>query len=172
MTVSGTNFYSGPFTSDELAVCFSSVTHDQTSFNREGFVNTVGDLKQPLFLPSLMEFFTNETDLAVADRLTIAISGLAKEEFHPRDFELITSWWKDNHDSYTNWPLATLELGLKEFLSVHYPQAAEAFKKVLNLDSGADLSRAYAIACYWETGQTNRAATLAKEFKNPSARLR
>ena len=32
------------------------------------------------------------------------------------------------------------------------------------------MSRAYTIACYWETGQTNRAAVLAKGFKTPSAR--
>ena len=63
-----------------------------------------------------------------------------------------------------------MELGLQEFSSVNYPRAAEAFERVLKLDSGADMSRALAIACYWETGQTNRAAMLAKEFKTPSAR--
>ena len=167
---SGTNVYGGPFTCDELASWFSSTEQDKTSLNREGFVNTVRDLKQPLFLPLLIEFFTNETDLLVADRLTMAISDSAKTDFHPHDFERITAWWKDHRESYTNWPLAAMELGFHEFSSVHYPQAAEAFEQVLKLDSGADMSRALAIACYWETGQTNRAAMLAKEFKTPSAR--
>lgn len=166
---SGTNVYGGPFTSDELALWFSSAEQDTTSLTREGFVNTVRDLKQPLFLPLLIEFFTNETDLAVADRVTMAISDLAKKDFRPHDFERITTWWKDHHAHYTNWPLSALELGLHEFSSVRYPQAAEAFEQVLKLDSGADMSRAHAIACYWETRQTNRATMLAKEFKNPSA---
>ena len=170
VTVAGTNFYSGPFTSDELAICFSNVSHDQSSFNREGFVNTVAGLKQPLFLPLLMDFFANETDLGVADRLTIAISDLTKEDFHPRDFERIANWWKHYHNSFTNWPLEILENASREFSSVHYRQAAEAFKQVLKLDSGADMSRAFAIACYLDTGLTNRATTLAKEFKHPSAR--
>jgi len=168
--VSGANVYGGPFTSDELATSFSPTEQDKTSLNREGFVNTVRDLKQRLFLPLLIEFFTNETDLVVADRLTMAISDLTKEDFQLHDFERITTWWKEHHDSYTNWPLPAFELGLHEFSSVHYAQAAESFEQVLKLDSGADMSRAYAIACYWETGQTNRAAMLAKEFKNPSAR--
>ena len=53
---------------------------------------------------------------------------------------------------------------------MHYPQAAEAFDQVLKLDPGADMSRAFSIACYWETGETNRAAIFAKAFKNPLAR--
>jgi tetratricopeptide (TPR) repeat protein len=170
MTFKGTNFYGGPFGSDELALRFSSVANDKTSFNREGFVNTVSDLKDPLFLSSLVELFTNETDLVVADRLTMAISDLAKENFHPHDFERITTWWKDHNNSFTNWPLSTLELGLHELNLANYPKAAEAFEQVLKLDSKADMSRAYAVACYWETGQTNRATTLAKEFKSSSAR--
>ena len=117
-----------------------------------------------------MDFFANETDVGVADRLTIAISDLTKEDFHPRDFERIANWWKHYHNSFTNWPLEILENASREFSSVHYRQAAEAFKQVLKLDSGADMSRAFAIACYLDTGLTNRATTLAKEFKNPSAR--
>ena len=73
VTVTGTNVYEGPFTSDEFAVQFKAAANDKTSFNREGFVNTVSALNQPLFLASLVGFFTNEQDLAVADRLTIAI---------------------------------------------------------------------------------------------------
>ena len=169
-TVAGTNHYSGPFVSDELVMFFPTMSHEKTSFNREGFVNTVDDLKQPLFLPLLVELLTNETDLAVADRITIAISASAKEDFHPHDLRRIVSWWKENHDSYTNWPLSALEVGLRELSSVNYSRAADAFEQVLKLDSGADMSRAYAISCYWETSQTNRAHALAKEFKNPASR--
>lgn len=169
-TISGTNHYSGPFASDELAMFFPTMSQDKTSFNREGFVNTVDGLKQPLFLPLLVELLTNETDLAVADRITIAISALAKEDFHPHDFTRITSWWEENHDSWTNWPLSALDVGLRELSLVNYSRASDAFEQVLKLDSGADMSRAYAISCYWETSQTNRALALAKEFKNPVSR--
>jgi len=62
------------------------------------------------------------------------------------------------------------EVGFSEFRSVHYSKAVEAFEQVLKLDPGADMSRAYAVACYWEAGQSNRAMTLAKDFKNPSGR--
>ena len=170
MTVSGTNFYSGPFTSDELAMRFSSVAQDQTSFNREGFVNAVGDLKQPLFLPRLIEFFTNETDLAVADRSTIAISDLAKEEFRPHDFERIQTWWHSHQNDYTNWPITEFRTGLNNFAGGDYSQAFQAFQKVLELDPLADQSRALAIACSFETGETNKVAELAKGFKQPEAR--
>jgi hypothetical protein len=50
--VLGTNFFKGPFTSDELAMHFSSAEQDLTPLNREGFINTVRDFKQPLFLLS------------------------------------------------------------------------------------------------------------------------
>jgi hypothetical protein len=63
-----------------------------------------------------------------------------------------------------------LETASQEFNATRYQQAAETFEEVLKLDSTADMSRAYAIACYWEMGQTNRARTLAKDFKNPSSR--
>lgn len=170
MTFSGTNFYSGPFTSDELAVCFSSVAKDRTSFNREGFVNAVGDMKQPLFMSQLIEFFTNETDLGVADRLTIAISGLAKEDFQPRDFERIQAWWASHQNEYTNWPVSDFNAGQTELLSARYPEALEYFQKVLNIDRSADQSRAFAIACNLQTGKTNTATELAKGFRQPEAR--
>lgn len=170
MTVFGTNLYQGPFASDELAMWFSSTVQDPTTLNREGFVNTVRDLQQPLFLSSLIQLFTNETDLVVADTLAAAISDLAKEDFRPRDFHRLLAWWLERRDRYANWPFSTLERGMKEFSAVRYPQAAEAFDQVIKLDAGADMSRAYAIACYSETRQTNRAAVLAKEFKAPSGR--
>ncbi len=167
---SGTNIYKGPFTSDELAIRFQSTSKDRTSFNREGFVNTAADLKQPLFMPLFMEFFTNETDLGVADRLTIAISDLAKQDFHPRDYHQIIGWWNSNQLSFTNWPFAAFEKAIHEISSVHYQQAADAFSQVIEIDPMADKSRAYAIACLWESGDTNQAIALAKDFKNSSAR--
>lgn len=168
--VSGTNIFGGPFTSDELAVRFSSTQGDPASLNREGFVNSAADLKQPLFLPLLMEFFTNETDLGVADRSTIAISALAKEDFHPRDFERIQSWWTSHHNEYTNWPVSEFNAGQVEFLTSRYPEALESFQKVLKIDPSADQSRAFAIACNIEIGKTNTATELSKDFKQPEAR--
>jgi hypothetical protein len=170
MIFSGTNFYSGPFTDDELAEFSSVAAKDRTSFNREGFVNAAADFKQPLFLPLFIGFLTNETDLGVADRLTIAISDLAKQDFHPRDYYQIIGWWGTNQLAFTNWPFAVFEKALHEFGSVHYQQAADAFGQVIQIDPMADMSRAYAIASLWESGDTNRAIILAKDFKNPSGR--
>ena len=161
---SGTNCYTGPFTSDELASQFSSATQDQTGFNREAFVNAIGDLKQPLFLPRLIELFTNETDLAVADRVTIAISDLVKEDFHPHDFERIVTWWKDHNDSYTNWPLSNFDSGLSALLRGDFGVAAKSFREVVNVDRAADMSRAFAIKSYCEIGDTNESTELSKGF--------
>jgi tetratricopeptide (TPR) repeat protein len=168
--VSGTNIFLGPFTSDELALKFSSVEQDKISLNREGFVNTVRDLKQPLFLSLLIEFFTNETDLAVADRLTAAISNVATEDFHPHDFERIQNWWRTHENDYTNWPLSEINQGFNEANNGRYSEAAMSFQQVLKLDPSADMSRALAIGSYLEIGETNKAAELAKGFKEPTAR--
>jgi hypothetical protein len=170
MQYSGGTFYKGPFTSDELVFRFPTVEQDHTRLNREGFINSVRDLKQPLFLPQLVHFLTNETDLSVADRITLAISELTKEDFRPHDFEQIKSWWETHQNAYTNWPLSEFNRGSSEFSMVHYSEAAKSFAHILQIDPTADMSRAYAIACYWETGETNMAINLAKEFKDPSTR--
>jgi hypothetical protein len=163
----GDRRYQGPFATDEIALKLDA---DYTSRTREGFVNVIRDLKQPLFIGKLVEWLTKEEDLLTADRITLAISEFAKEDFRPRDLDRVKSWWKSHQISYANWPKSSLELGWREFSAVHYPQAAEAFEQVLKFDSGADMSRAHAIACYWETAQTNRATAMANEFKNPSTR--
>jgi hypothetical protein len=169
-TYSGTNFYSGPFTSDELAWVFSDMEQNRTSFNREGFINTVNNLKQPLFLPQLIEFFTNETDLEVADRITTAISSITKEDFHPRDFERIQTWWNLHENEYTNWPINELNQGLSEFNMGNYTSAAKSFQLVLQLDPSADMSRAFTICCCLQTGETNKAGELTKGFKDSKTR--
>ena len=167
---SGTNFYAGPFTSDELALWFPFSAKDKVNLNREGFVNTLYDLKQPLFLFRLIELFTNETDLAVADRLTIAISGLAKEDFHPHDYERIQTWWRSHEHEYTNWPFMEFNQAMAELRRGAFPDAAKSFQQVLKLDPTADMSRAFAISSCLEIGETNNAAELAKGFKDPTAR--
>ena len=167
---SGTNFYNGPFTSDEIAQRFQDTLKDQTSFNREGFVNSAVELKQPLFMSQFMEFFTNETDLGVADRLTIAISDLAKQDFRPRDFERIQTWWISHQAEYTNWPVSECRNGQIKFATGRHIEALESFRNVLALDPLADQSRAFAIACSLKTGNTNSAMNLLKGFKQPDAR--
>jgi hypothetical protein len=166
----GTNVYEGPFTSDELATDFSAIANDRTSFNREGFINTVGDMKQPFFLARLIEFFTNETDLAVADRTTIAISDLVKEDFHPHDFEQIMTWWHSHQNGYTNWPIAEFNNGLNDIAVGNYSHGFQSFQKVLEIDTLADKSRALAILCGSEIGDTNKVEELTKGFKQPDAR--
>ena len=167
---SGTNFYAGPFTSDELAADFSTEEQDKTSFNREAFINAVSALNQSLFLPRLVEFFTNETDLEVADRLTIAISGLTKEDFHPRDFERIQAWWQLHQSNYTNWPFPPFYQAGDELNRGDYQAAAKSYQEVLHLDPSADMSRAFAICCYLQTDETNKALELVKGFEDPKAR--
>jgi hypothetical protein len=169
-TFVGTNIYGGPFTSDELALGFSSVEQDRFSVNREGFVNTVRDLKQPLFLPLLVEFFTNETDLVVADRLTMAISDLAKEDFHPHDFERIQTWWRTHENEYTKWPSSELVQGINEINYGDFSDAAKTYQQILKIDPSADMTRAFAIGSCLNIGETNRAQELAKGFKESNAR--
>ena len=167
---SGTNFYGGPFTSDELALGFQSVQQDKSILNREGFVNTVKDLKEPMFLHRLIEFFVNETDLEVADRLAMAISGITKQDFGPRDFARIQTWWNLHKNEYTNWPFSEFDLGFDGFGMGRFAGAAGALRKVLTFDPSADMSRALAITSYFEQGETNQALELAKGFKNPTGR--
>lgn len=170
MTYVGTNFYNGPFISDELAPEFLDTSKDRTSFNREGFVNTAAELKQPLFMSLFMAFFTNETDLGVADRLTIAISDLAKQDFHPRDFKRIQTWWTSHQTEYTNWPISEFRDGQIKLATGRHTEAFESFQKVLKLDPSADRSRAFAIASSLQIGNTNSALELLKGFKQSDAR--
>ncbi len=168
--VAGTNIYHGPFTSDELAQMFSRAEKNETSLNREGFVNTVRELGQPLFLHRLIGFLTNEVDLVVADRLAMAISDQTKEEFQPRDFNRIQAWWSSHAHEYTNWPFAEFERGFDHINKAQYSESAKSFQEVLKLDPGADMSRALAIACCLEIGDTNKALEFTKGFKDRSAR--
>jgi outer membrane protein assembly factor BamD (BamD/ComL family) len=140
------------------------------SANREAFVNAVADLKQPLFLSRLIEFLTNETDLGVADRLTIAISDLTKTDFHPHDYGQITEWWRSHEDEYTNWPFAHLDRGMQEMSTGDFSKAAKSFEQVLIVDPSADMSRAFAIASFLALEKTDEATEIAKGFKDPTKR--
>jgi gas vesicle protein len=157
--------FAGPFSPDELATRFSAIEHDPTPQNREGFINTIDELNQPLFLPRLFSFFTNEHDLLVADRVSLAISHLSNQDFHPRDLERMRQWWESHHIEYTNWPVSELGYAMEEFGMSHYREAADAVARVLQVDSAADMSRAFAIVCNWELGETNKARALANGFK-------
>lgn len=167
---SGTNYDAGPFTSDELASRFAAIAQEKTPYNREGFVNAVGDLKRPAFLASLVGIFTNETDLGVADRVTIAISTLAREDFHPRDYERIQVWWHSHEAEYTNWPFSEYSQGLNQVNAGNFTDAVKSLEQVLKVDPAADMSRALMIFCLVGMGQTNRAADCAKEFQLPTGR--
>jgi hypothetical protein len=170
MWLAGTNFYSGPFTSDEIAYWFPLGMQDKTGLNREGFVNTILRFKQPMFLPRLIDCFTNETDLGVADRLTVAISDLAKEDFHPHDFKEIQTWWHSHDNEYTNWPFLEMAQGMTALNLLSYSNAAKSFNTVLQLDPSADMSRGLAVCSLLEIGQSNNAVELVKGFKDPTSR--
>jgi hypothetical protein len=163
----GDKAYSGPFTSDEIALFFD-VTLDAKA--REAMANAVRNPPQPLFIGRLVQMLTNEDNLLVADRISLVLSELTKEGFRASDPEKVTSWWESRKGSYTNWPFVEMKGGLGAFHLAQYSNAAAKFEKVLKVDPTADLSRAHAIFCYWETGDSNRATTLANGFKYPAAR--
>ena len=118
----------------------------------------------------LISQLTNETDLAVANRITLAASDVSREKFHPRDLRRIQTWWQNHLNEYTNWPISDFQMGMQDFMSVNYVGAGEAFGRVLNLDQDADRVRAWLIVCNWEAGDTNKALVLAKSFKNADSR--
>ena len=66
--------------------------------------------------------------------------------------------------------MSDLLKGLSDLSATNLAQAADAFERVLSVDPNADMSRALAAACRWETGETNRAIALASSFKGPSGR--
>ena len=75
-----------------------------------------------------------------------------------------------HQSEYTNWPYAEFTNGSRQFSVGNYSAAAKSFEQVLKLDPAADITRAIAIACYWEISETNKAISSAKDFKNPSER--
>ena len=95
---------------------------------------------------------------------------MGKEDFHPRDFERIQTWWTSHLNEYTNWPVSEFRDGQIKFAAGRFWEALGSFQKVLHLDPSADQSRAYAIACSLQTGNTNGAAELLQSFKQPDAR--
>ena len=165
--VDGNKIYMGPYTSDEISRRFGLHYDART---REALVNAIRNEKSPLFVYALVEMFTNEDDLLTADRITLALSEVTGQDFHPRDYERIKSWWKQEHGSFTNWPMSDFNDAMLAFSEVHYGAAARDFEKILDLDQNADLSRALCIACYLAIGQTNDANKHLKEFRAPETR--
>jgi hypothetical protein len=78
--------------------------------------------------------------------------------------------WQSHQNDFTNWPVSDFWNGTVRFFVGQYQEASKSFELVLQLDPAADESRALAIGCDWEIGETNKAITLAKGFKNPDAR--
>jgi len=95
---------------------------------------------------------------------------LAKEDFHPHDFEQIAAWWQSHQNNYTNWPVAQFNMGFNNFVVGNYSLGFQSFQNVLEIDPSADQSRAFAVACGIEIGETNNATELMKGFKQPDAR--
>jgi hypothetical protein len=170
MSFSGTNLYRGPFTSDEIALIFSGIAENNTAENREAFVNTASDLNEAGFLPLFINVLTNEPDLGVADQVMVAISKLTNLDWHPHDFGRLELWWQAHKSDFTNWPSAEFAYADTHFGMCDYRTATESFERVLQMDPGADMSRAFAIVCECELSETNAVATLAKGFKFPDGR--
>jgi tetratricopeptide (TPR) repeat protein len=164
---SGEHSYAGPFTSDEIAIKLYCALNDPSL---EGIVRAARAYKQPMFLGRFVQLLTNETHLANAEQLVLAISEISKETFRARDLERVKLWWKSHQNTYTNWPYDHLDEGITQFKKIQYASAVKEFEEVLRFDPAADMSRSLATACYWETGETNKAAKLVKEFKGQSTR--
>src|SRR5439155_19319230 len=100
----------------------------------------------------------------------MAISDIAKEDFRPHDFERIQAWWYSHKNEYTNWPFSDFDSGVDRLNRDLYSEAAKSFEQVLKIDPSADMTRALAIGCCLELGETNETSELAKGFKEPTAR--
>jgi hypothetical protein len=56
---------------------------------------------------------------------------------------------------------------MDHFSRLNYSESALLFEQVVDIDPEAGISRALAIACNLELGDTNKATRLAKGFKDP-----
>lgn len=155
--------YSGPFTSDEIAMMLQSG-------NIEGSANysRKNDLLQ--LVPELYKKAFEEENLWVQNRITFALSSLTGETFYPWTIDKLSAWWSEHSHSYTNWPYSTYSKAMGELYSTHYENALKDFKAVLKHDSDADMSRAYAVACAAQAGFIEEAEALCGSWKTPDAR--
>src|SRR6266850_4002903 len=94
-------------------------------------------------------------------------SGLSR---HVWDMGSLNKWWAGHQSNYTDWPHEHYNSGIDFFEHVNYLDALESFKKVLEVDSDADKSRALAVACAVEIGNIELAKNMFESFKAKDSR--
>ena len=161
--IEGKARYTGPFATDEIARTLGGASKVGPRV-REAWVNAARTKGIKLVVGALVDLLQKESDLLAANRITYAISELTGEEFYPRDLTRLNRWWEENKGSYTNWPYSECEQGDGAFSGGRYAEALGHFQEVLRVDPTADRTRALAVACAWEVGNTNTARALLAGF--------
>lgn len=157
--------FSGPFANDELALTLRGPMPD-------GAINIVGKDKLKIFIPELVDIARNAKDLWTVNRASKALNDLVGINFYPWDITPLDEWWKTNSILYTNWPYTSYDRAMGYFSSCRYDLALPEFETVLSGDSCADKSRALAIACALELGDTNKAENLRSAYTDKAGRWR
>jgi TolA-binding protein len=150
--------YSGPFTSDELAVYLSIMPSPEL----DGIVNLLGN--QKLFVPKLVELAHNSKDMWTVNRIAKALNDMTGVSFYPWDLQPLDSWWAQNSMNYTNWPLEQYNKGMDAIRACQYGEALTNFEFVLRIDPTADKSRAFAVASAIEIGNMEKAQELNTNY--------
>jgi len=160
----GEYVYKGPFTAEEIA------DRLRTRAGVEGGANLARKEKLNTFIPQLVAMSKDERNLWVQNRITYSISTLAKEDFMPWETSRLERWWDEHGSSYTNWPYSSYDRALNYISKGRYAQALDQLKKIVEKYPRADKSRALALACACETGDTNTIHKLDSSWKFPKAR--
>ena len=154
----GTNQYGGPFTPDEIML---NLKHSSSS-TLGSIVNGIGN--QPLFVPILVKLAHQSKDLWTINRIAKKLNDIAGVNFYPWDLQPLDHWWSQNSVNYTNWPFQDFQKGVGDLSACHYQEALTNFENVLSVDPTADESRALAIACAVENGETLEAQKFNTNF--------
>ena len=158
--------YKGPFTSEEIA------TRLRARPTVESGANLARKESLKAFIPQLVMMAQDEPNLWVQNRITYAISTLADENFMPWDTAGLKAWWAGHGTSYTNWPYKTYDEAMSLVGACNYKGALPKLQEIVESDPRADKSRAIAIACACEIGDTNSVAKLNENWKFPKGRWR
>lgn len=155
-----TNQYGGPFSSDELVW---GLFHSSPS-GQEGIINIMGDSKQKLFVPPLIELATNSKDLWIVNRIGNALNKIIGLNFYAWDLQPLDKWWAQNSMNYTNWPMDQYSKGIEAAEAGRYQEGLTNFEFVLKIDPKADESRALAVVCAIETWNIPKAEQLNTNY--------
>jgi hypothetical protein len=155
--------YKGPFTNEELAIKLISPIPDAA-------INAIGDLKQLLFVPKLVEIARNSEDLWTINRVSKALKDMVNVDFFPWDLNPLDMWWAQNATKYTSWPYTEYLQAESAFSATKYGEALQEFEAVLSIDPAADKSRALAVACAIELGDLAKAQNLNVGYSQKEGR--